>query len=355
MDDLINLESKQKTLYDIILSHCNHDTIVNMGFFKGKPLTLICNLQQLSQELLTSGNLLRINYEKNRKPNETDPNRVTKIINYQLGSYEDGLYDTSDWKLTFGMIGNNYDSIRLMDGGHRLQASLELPNVSSYIQIIKFKTEEDRFEKFQLINTSTDLPEKYRLSQDDVYKQLIDDVCTRLNMFFVPATYTLNRKTGCDFFFPFLVNGSFTNFILSNKHIIFGNFDYILMEEREYITGKCIETFITINQEIVHNILIKQYRSGQFPDFSIALFNISKRCQSFKAIRDKTRCPHPHKPNSMFCGYHSIKNYDNVNYEDVLKIISETNIAIGMIPYNSILERYKSLNPISHEHMILNS
>jgi len=353
MESLIDFstEIEGRSLLSIVLNHCIHE--IDMYFFKGMPKTYICNLQELAQELLTAGRFEEILYEKNRKPGESDPMRVENIINYQLANRvvniesdtRTHLYDTADWKITFGIINGNPASIRIIDGGHRFKASLEIEKILSTIQILDFQSDEDMFEKFRIINVSSDLPEIYRLSPDDLYKKLTEMLISvfRNSNWFVKNgnEYLLNKNCGGGFSMPFLIEGDFSNFILKYKQIIFGN-HIDLQGSLDDIIDKAIDVFATVNETTTNRILVQMERMGKFTKFSDFYATSSMICHGHNASQRK-RCTNKAKVSHGCCGVHPQKIYTTPTFDIVVEEIRKSNCAIGLLHESEIVYKFSAI------------
>ena len=113
-----------------------------------------------------------INYEKNRP---RDNQKLTKLYTYLCDVYKKtDKYPTMRWEIIMGSVkGAN---IRLLDGAHRLSVCRNLIGVICKISIYDFKSEEERFEFFKIINESSDLAEYYRCDTNDEIRHLQSDL-----------------------------------------------------------------------------------------------------------------------------------------------------------------------------------
>ena len=344
--NLINLDViLDESLINIVLRHCFKE--IDMSMFKNSPKSYMCNLQELSQELWTKRRFKEILYEKNRRPGETDPTRITNIVNYQLSNrsnLDNGeyLYDTADWKITFATINNNPNTIRIIDGGHRITASLNIEKIYSIIQILDFPSEEERFEKFRLINISSDLPEIYRLSSDDVYKKLCESlkVKVRNEGWFVQENCILNTKSGLSYNLPYLIEGDFSNIILKYKTEIFGNFSE-LAETTDIVVDKVMLKLKSINHQLIIEITEKLYRQPSYPKITTVNSNFRNTCLGYNAQK-KNRCTCAKQKNSFVCGYHqnSGAKYSNPTFDDIVEEIKKSKCAIGILNESEIINKY---------------
>lgn len=338
-----------ESLMNIVLRHCFKE--IDMSMFKNAPKSYMCNLQQLSQELLTKGRSKEILYEKNRRPGETDPMRVTNIVNYQLSnrSYNadnnEYLYDTADWKITFATINNNPNTIRIIDGGHRITASVDIENIYSIIQILDFPSEEERFEKFRLINISSDLPEIYRLSSDDLYKNLCDSlkIKVRNEGWFVQNNYSFNTKSGVSYNLPYLVEGEFSNIILKYKTEIFGNFSE-LSETIDMVIDKVMYKLKFINQELIIQITEKFFRQAKFSKAENLYTDNIKICLGYNSSK-KSRCTHPAKTKPGVCGFHTNSGlkFSIPTFDEIIEEIKRSKCAIGLLNECELINKYKNV------------
>jgi hypothetical protein len=346
--ELINLKIESPMIDDlkeILLSFC--ECKLDTSYFLGNPETYICNIQKFSQYLASTNRLSEIFYSKNRKPNENDPERTSKIIAYQqlksivLPSGEDKfIYDTADWKITFGTLKNK--NMVVIDGQHRLLASKELPNIVCYVQILDFDDEYDRFEKFKIINISTDLPDIYRMSDDDIYKNLGIQLKDRIKDlgWYVPKNYKINIDCGRDFNLPYLLESDFVNFLMKRKDLIFGKILDIVNET--VLINRIVNMFISINVKLMNNIFDRSYSAGEFINFAIKLKNTSTQsdCHGLN-VSQKCRCTSRGKyGNPLMCGIHKDKMSSFID-PDFIKIreeIRKSKCAIGLLT-ESELER----------------
>ena len=353
MSELIDFTASVEPLLAIVLRHCIHQ--LDMYFFKGMPKTYICNLQELAQELLTLGRFNEILYEKNRRPGESDPMRVQNIVNYQLANRVSDemsvtiLYDTADWKITFGMINGNPQSIRIIDGGHRFTASLEIEKILSTIQILDFQSEEEMFEKFRIINVSSDLPEIYRLSPDDLYKRLTEMLMMELRDagWFVANNYHLNTSCGGGCNMPYLVGGEFSNFILKHKTDLFGQ--YIDFQGSiDNVVGKAIDMLQTINDNVIDQILNQQARSGKFAKYTEFYATNITKCLGYNASQGK-RCINKSKTSPGYCGVpHANKTkYSIPTFDAIVEEIKKSGCAIGLLRESEIISKLDFLSQTS--------
>ena len=352
MSELIDLNASGESLLDIIQRHCIY-IVDHMRYFKGAPKTYICNLQELAQELLTIGRFNEILYEKNRRPGESDPMRVQNIVNYQLANREfdgvDFLYDTADWKITFGMVNGNPQSIRIIDGGHRFTASLDIEKIVSTIQILDFHSEEEMFEKFRIINVSSDLPEIYRLSPDDLYKRLTEKLMMKLRDagWCVTNDYYLNTACGGGCNMPYLVDGEFSNFILRHKTDLFGKYSDF-QGNIDDVCGKANGILQTINKNIIFQIVNQQARSGKFAKYTeFYTANITK-CLGYNASQGK-RCTNKSKTSPGYCGVpHANKTkYSIPTFDIIVEEIKKSGCAIGLLRESEIISKLESFSQTS--------
>lgn len=344
MSELINLKIEtnfNEDLKDILLSFCYQK--IDTSVFLGNPETYLCNIQKFSQYLASSERLSEIFYSKNRRPNENDPDRTSKIVQYQnlnsiVTSEGNFIYDTADWKITFGTLKNKH--IVVIDGQHRLLASKELPNLICYVQILNFENEDDRFEKFKIINIATDLPDIYRMSNDDIYKNLgilLKDKIKELG-WYVPKNYKINIDCGRDFNLPYLIESDFINFVMKRKDLIFGRISDIVTDK--ILINRVINMFININSKIIDNIFNKSYSAGEFTHFAIKLKNTNtlSDCHALNQSQ-KIRCTSRGKfGNPLLCGIHKDKICQFID-PDFIKIkdeIKKSKCAIGILNDNEL-------------------
>lgn len=347
MTDLINLKTNidfSSDLKDILLSFCEHK--IDMSFFKGSPETYLCNIQKFSQFLESSGRFEQIYLKGNRRPNENDPERTSKIVQYQqlnsIGTKpEEFMYDTADWKITFATINNKF--MVVLDGQHRLLASKELPNIKCLIQILDFDNEDERFEKFKIINIASDLPDIYRMSNDDIYKKLgiiLKEKIKELG-WYVPKTYQINIDCGKEFNILYVIESEFINFVMKQKHIIFGKISDITNET--LTIKKIIDTFIKINNEIINNIIHKSYGAGMYPNFQtkLKITNTQTECHGYN-VSQKSRCTSKGKyENQLLCGHHRYYDvkYTDPDFSKIVLEIKKSGCSIGLLS-ESELEKH---------------
>ena len=327
VEDLIQLES-QINLFDLILECCIDQ--IDMSKFKNNPQTYICNIGQLKVRSMELN--VDFQYKKNRKPSD-DTNKVQNIIEYQNINFDinTDTYDTADWKLTFCYIGNDLSTLKLIDGGHRFEASMYLPNIHSVIQILHCENETQRFEKFKLINTSSDLPEIFKVKSDDIYLKLIKESIaemSKLNYFRIESPYIIN-----DIRSPFLNKLKFEQYLFDKRDLFFGKCEDFLEDFLENVKV-FIKKIIFINNKLKQSKnLLSNY---QFLDKNIKLSYQDLQCRSLnsKSVRCGLR--------ELTCSYHqkSEKKYKVITYIEILNLAKTSGIYIGLYSCDEILVEF---------------
>ena len=154
--DLIQFEERNN-IENLILKHTikvfNYE-----NFYSDLPIySAYINLSNLSREIKDED----LNYQRNRP---RDQQKLIKLYTYLCSEYKE-YYPTTRWEIIFGSV-NNQD-LKLLDGAHRVSVSRNLIDVISRILIYDFKSEEERFNYFKIINESSDLAEYYRRDIND--------------------------------------------------------------------------------------------------------------------------------------------------------------------------------------------
>lgn len=343
--ELIELGNTSITVFDIIFKHFKnpYSIHINTTTFKGSPLTFICNLNHLAEDLQG----LPWQYSPNRRPNETDAMRTSKIIEYQSlnksADLVDGQprfqYDNADWKLTFGQVDSD---CRLIDGGHRMIAALSLPDITCVIQVFNFDNDKDRLEKYKVINSNTDLPAFFKLSDTDKIRKIISEITDKLRQvgYFPDVRISAHFRWSA----PHLDETAFKSMLLNYKDDIIGNVDEI----EEMNVDEIVANFIKLNQRELTKLA--KSLQGVYPNIFYLLSENNKKCHANKS-GTKTRCPFQPK-NGLFCGHHtgSLDGYPSCTFEDIKASALKNKIAIGMLIDCNAGDSALTLNTLAKEY-----
>ena len=330
MDDLININGICPL--EIIKNHTIYIRDLTMYKLGKTPTIYVCNLEKIFSKL--KENKIDIIYSKNRP---ADNKKIQEIILYQ----QSVGYDTSDWRLIGATI--NGRDFKIIDGGHRSLASLDLLDIIGEIHIWDFSSELERFEKFKIINISSDLPEIYKLSFDDMYKILIEKIIFSIDEKFFYIDKSLYTD-GFITYAPFLEKETFKNFLFLKRYTIFGEFTNFI-DNIDIEAEKFINKLTIINYEIVDKILFTGCGAAKFPTLSALIQNNNSICSAINKTTRKRCLNKSSFTYNGFCGYHKNNespDYNKIIFIDITSIVKKFHIAIGLLSYDEILIYYNN-------------
>jgi len=330
MDDLITFNNISPI--SIINKYTLEIRNLNMYSQVNKPVVYVCNLEKIFNEL--KENKINIIYSKNRPP---DNKKINDIVLYQ----QSVGYDTIDWKITAATVNEN--DFKLIDGGHRALAALDLLNIIGELHVYNFSSELERFEKFKIINISSDLPDIYKLDCNDIYKILIDNIMSLIDNKYFDIDNSLYMD-GFNTYAPFLEKEKFKTLLFLKRYLFFGDFINFI-DNIDIEANKFIENINIINDEIVNKILFTGCGSAKFAELSILIQKNNNTCGAINKITNR-RCT----LNSIiaykgFCGYHK-KNetidYNKIMFIDIISIVKRFNVGIGLLSNDDLLINYNN-------------
>ena len=344
-DCLIDLDApeEQQSVYSVLMKHFNSPKTIKISTnnFVGKPITFICDLHKLSMDL----NTMPWQYSPNRKPNETDADRTKKIFQLQWEQHDDihgddgsvsYIYDNADWKLTFSTV--NGSDCRLIDGGHRLIASRDLPDILSTIQIFDFDSEDSRLEKYKIINSNTDLPAFFKLSNTDQKRITIDNIIDHLkvlNYFNKPN----NHLKCCA---PYLDEMAFKSMLMNHSDNIIGR------DVDDTTSDKVVANFVNLNR-----MCLDKLQASSFAMYRGLFYRLmsNKTCHSL--TKSSVRCTFNAK-SGLFCGHHnkdSIDSFPTPSFDTIKRESLTLGICLGLYIDTNSISDIPTLDGLASEYI----